>query len=544
MDKNRISFIVRKQDDACYEELVQYLMQLQVPDGYHADIVAIETTAGKASAYNEGMQQSDAKYKIYLDEKTRILKCDFLQKMLEIFSQDDSIGILGVVGTLTIPTTGICRDGKKRIGRLIAGAENQNRMWGNVSDAYQFVAALDDCLLMTQRDIPWRADLFVEDFFYDTAQCIEFQRRGYKAAVMRQEDYWVQDRRDVSTGSQTGQTVFLDEYSQEIYPKVLIIITTFNRPEYLRVALEGAIKQTYRNLEIVVTDDSTNDLTEQMIQPYLETDRRIKYVRQKDYTVSDNWLWALRYIKDTESQYINFLMDDDVITEDKISHMMTYFWEYEGISLVTSYRKLIDGNGNLLPDYQFNERLFAKTTRIAGRGAGRKILFEQKNFIGETSTVLFSKKYMRAGNRFGWINDIDPMVGLPDVSMWLQLLSQGDMIYIAEPLNFFRLHAGQGQGQFDTIMACMISWGRKLTYAFQAGVFFDNETEYRQTLSLWLANLAEEIDRGIKQGQSSSRFDLIVEKITMMIDGMMKEYVERDKIPSDGVYTARLPMGK
>ena len=65
-------------------------------------------------------------------------------------------------------------------------------------------------------------------------------------------------------------------------PKVLIMMPTFNRPEYFQLALESAINQSYQNLEIVVTDDSTNDLTANLIQKYLH-DPRIKYHKHENF---------------------------------------------------------------------------------------------------------------------------------------------------------------------------------------------------------------------------------------------------------------------
>lgn len=52
------------------------------------------------------------------------------------------------------------------------------------------------------------------------------------------------------------QENFLDTYLQELYPLVSIIIPTYQRPEYFRIALTSAVQQTYRNLDIFITDNS------------------------------------------------------------------------------------------------------------------------------------------------------------------------------------------------------------------------------------------------------------------------------------------------
>ena len=49
-------------------------------------------------------------------------------------------------------------------------------------------------------------------------------------------------------------------------PKVSVIIPTYNRAEFLRSAIESALKQTYTDLEIIVSDDKSTDHTEQVVR--------------------------------------------------------------------------------------------------------------------------------------------------------------------------------------------------------------------------------------------------------------------------------------
>ena len=50
-------------------------------------------------------------------------------------------------------------------------------------------------------------------------------------------------------------------------PLVSILIPTYNRPHYFKIALESALAQTYSNIEIIVGDDSTNNETEKLFEP-------------------------------------------------------------------------------------------------------------------------------------------------------------------------------------------------------------------------------------------------------------------------------------
>lgn len=66
-------------------------------------------------------------------------------------------------------------------------------------------------------------------------------------------------------------------------PVVSIGIPTYNRPEELRHSLNGIIGQTYKNLEIIISDNaSPGDLTEEIVRGYMQRDSRIKYFRQAE----------------------------------------------------------------------------------------------------------------------------------------------------------------------------------------------------------------------------------------------------------------------
>lgn len=53
------------------------------------------------------------------------------------------------------------------------------------------------------------------------------------------------------------------------YPLVTILIPTYNQGKYIKRAIESALKQDYENIEIIVSDDASNDNTETVIQKYL-----------------------------------------------------------------------------------------------------------------------------------------------------------------------------------------------------------------------------------------------------------------------------------
>ncbi|MCZ2991883.1 hypothetical protein NYY86_27505, partial [Acinetobacter baumannii] len=71
--------------------------------------------------------------------------------------------------------------------------------------------------------------------------------------------------------------------------------------------------------------------------------------------------------------------------------MMKYFLTLENISFVTSYRELIDENGEILPPSTLNMKIAKETTLFEGKELGNYMLKNLKNVVGEPTTVLFNR---------------------------------------------------------------------------------------------------------------------------------------------------------
>lgn len=106
MDERRIDFIICVRENNYYEECMRYIADLVIPEGYRIDVLTVFDAEGMTRGYNEAMQTSDARYKVYLREDTFLLNRNFIADILEIFLKNDRIGMLGVVGKDTLSDQG------------------------------------------------------------------------------------------------------------------------------------------------------------------------------------------------------------------------------------------------------------------------------------------------------------------------------------------------------------------------------------------------------------------------------------------------------
>lgn len=87
MDERKIDFIVCVTESICCEECMRYISDLIIPDGYCIDVLTVFEAEGMTKGYNEAMQESDAKYKVYLREDTFLLKQKLCSGYFGYFSE-------------------------------------------------------------------------------------------------------------------------------------------------------------------------------------------------------------------------------------------------------------------------------------------------------------------------------------------------------------------------------------------------------------------------------------------------------------------------
>ena len=94
-------------------------------------------------------------------------------------------------------------------------------------------------------------------------------------------------------------------------PLVSIGITTYNRPESLRKALESVVNQTYRNLEILISEDCTPcERTKAILREYAARDPRVRCFHQENNLGPPR---NIRFVlEQATGEYFMWADDDDI----------------------------------------------------------------------------------------------------------------------------------------------------------------------------------------------------------------------------------------
>lgn len=182
-------------------------------------------------------------------------------------------------------------------------------------------------------------------------------------------------------------------------PKVSICIPAYKQVEYLRKTLDSVIMQTYKDYEIIITDDSPDNSIESLLGQYNWGDK-LKYFRNKERKGSpENWNEAVRH---ASGEYIKILHHDDWFTyEDSLQEYVNLLDNNSssdfGFSATIAHRA-IDNTSYIHSSSQQQRDLLTVDPNILFLG----------NFIGAPSTTIYRKKVTHLfDHNLKWVVDID-----------------------------------------------------------------------------------------------------------------------------------------
>ena len=132
----------------------------------------------------------------------------------------------------------------------------------------------------------------------------------------------------------------------DTYPKVTILLATFNRAHLILETLESIANQTYTHFGCLITDDNSTDETEVVVKAFKETDSRFFYLKKpKQYPqgLSATRNFGLDLAQDRNAEYIQFFDDDDIMHPQKLELQIQPFYENPDLDLtICMYRKFWD----------------------------------------------------------------------------------------------------------------------------------------------------------------------------------------------------------
>lgn len=240
-------------------------------------------------------------------------------------------------------------------------------------------------------------------------------------------------------------------------PLVSLVIPAY-RPDFFETCLQSALTQTYRNLEILVLDDSRGEDIARMVARQAQRDRRIRYERNPEPLGEPANL--TKGIRLARGELIKPLYDDDVLLPTAVAALVTALRKHPEASLAACQRQMIDVEGKLikpcvaLPPQALQGLAVMRAEWVIG-----SIAALGENWLGEPSAMLFRRDDAlridepNVMTLFGRL-----CFGIGDVCLATHLLGRGDLAYVDKSLVQFRVHAGQTQRQSGFRLQAEETW--------------------------------------------------------------------------------------
>lgn len=216
-----------------------------------------------------------------------------------------------------------------------------------------------------------------------------------------------------------------------------IAICTFNRHDYLHLAINSILRQTYSAFSLIILDNASTDNTKDMVLSI--RDPRVSYIRHKENIGA---IANCNYIlKKCDTDFLLITHDDDLMEETMIEREIEIFNKYDDISIVSTNMKYIDTYGKTIPNKKYLSE--NRSVRYSTNDYIRHFIKHQNKVATPTAMLRMS-----AINKMNI--EFNPNAGPGcDALLWSDINSRpnGNIFVIGDDLYKYRIHDQQDSSQ-------------------------------------------------------------------------------------------------
>jgi glycosyltransferase involved in cell wall biosynthesis len=227
-------------------------------------------------------------------------------------------------------------------------------------------------------------------------------------------------------------------------PEVSVCLPNLNNAAYLAERFECILAQTFRNYEVVVSDNYSNDGAWDIINHYVRKDCRIRAYQAPQNGMYANWNNCIRSAR---GQWVYIATSDDTMTPNCIERLHTAGERENLVDIVTSRPRVIKGEE--LKDCRENLRRCLYHRR-RNEGIINPVAEFQFGLIGGTPTLSITQFLIRKTvfPQVGYFPTIYGSFG--DYYWQMKALTRCSSWYVPEKLGAWRFHNGQATPHTDT----------------------------------------------------------------------------------------------
>lgn len=157
--------------------------------------------------------------------------------------------------------------------------------------------------------------------------------------------------------------MYSHQLQSAIEPLVSVVMPVWNRERFLAAAIDSVLSQTYRNFELIIVDDGSEDSSVDIIRSYQSRDDRIRFISMpsnQGHSVAKNL-----GIEAATGEYIAFMDSDDISLPDRLRRQVSFLQDNPEIDAVGPYAQETSEDLSPVPEKaRFMSRLACDHTLI------------------------------------------------------------------------------------------------------------------------------------------------------------------------------------
>lgn len=229
--------------------------------------------------------------------------------------------------------------------------------------------------------------------------------------------------------------------------KISIIVPAYNSERTIERCIDSISQQTYKNFELILVDDGSNDKTPRLLDDYAQLDERIKVIHKANGGVSSARNAGL---ENATGEYITFCDADDLLLEYALENYINSFESNESVDAVfskyvsvdsgkkpshdvcsiVSQHNIVDKTNAIKMAYSYNEKYYVT---IWNKAFKRSLIFRNGDYLH------FSD--------FSWGEDELWLMQLLDVASAVDCIDSINYVWIQENNSLTR--GGGTSGLYD-----------------------------------------------------------------------------------------------
>ncbi|AFY41378.1 CHAT domain-containing protein [Nostoc sp. PCC 7107] len=202
-------------------------------------------------------------------------------------------------------------------------------------------------------------------------------------------------------------------------PVISLIITVYNRENYLRLAIESVLSQTRQDFELLIWDDGSTDNSLEIAREYEKCDRRVRVISCQDNIGATRALKAA--IAQTSGRYIGWVDSDDLLAPTALAETAAVLDVKPNIGWVYTDYLDIDENNTIL---SYGYRCLVPYSREA--------------LLNRFMTFHFRLIRREVLDLVGGIDE--SLAVVEDYDLCLRLSEVAEVEHIYKPLYYYRTH--------------------------------------------------------------------------------------------------------